>query len=112
MNIETSINILKIISTVAIFFVWVVRYDNIIKEFNEYGLHNWLRDFVGILKLSFRAMLMSSSDELILIGSAGISTLMFCALVTHLKVKNKLYKMIPSFTLMILSIIIFTSIYI
>ena len=112
MNIETSINILKIISTVAIFFVWVVRYDNIIKEFNEYGLPHWLRDFVGILKLSFSAMLMSSSDELILIGSAGISILMFCALGTHVRINNKLFKMIPSLTLMSFSIIIFTSTYI
>ena len=112
MDIETSINILKIISTVAIFFVWVVRYDNIIKEFNEYGLPHWLRDFVGILKLSFSAMLMSSSDELILIGSAGISILMFCALGTHVRINNKLFKMIPSLTLMSFSIIIFTSTYI
>ena len=112
MNIETSINILKIISTVAIFFVWVVRYDNIIKEFNEYGLPNWLRDFVGILKLSFSAMLISSSDELILIGSAGISILMFCALGTHVRINNKFFKMIPSLTLMSFSIIIFTSTYI
>ena len=51
MNIDIFINILKIISTVAIFFVWAVRYENIIKEFNEYGLPDWLRDFVGILKL-------------------------------------------------------------
>ena len=112
MNIETSINILKIISTVAIFFVWVVRYDNIIKEFNEYGLPDWLRDFVGILKLSFSAMLISSSDELILIGSAGISILMFCALGTHVRINNKFFKMIPSLTLMSFSIIIFTSTYI
>ncbi len=112
MNIETSINILKIIITVSIFFVWVIRYDYLIKEFNEYGLPNWLRDFVGILKLSFSGMLISGSDELILIGSAGISILMFCALVTHVRVKNKLFKMIPSFTLMSFSIIIFINIYI
>ena len=112
MNIEIFINILKIISTVTIFFVWAFRYENIIKEFNEYGLPDWLRDFVGILKLSFSAMLISSSDELILIGSAGISILMFCALGTHVRINNKLFKMIPSLTLMSFSIIIFTSTYI
>ena len=112
MNIDIFINILKIISTVAIFFVWAVRYENIIKEFNEYGLPDWLRDFVGILKLSFSAMLISSSDELILIGSAGISILMFCALGTHVRINNKFFKMIPSLTLMSFSIIIFTSTYI
>ena len=37
---------LKIIVTVAIFFVWFVRYENIKKEFNEYGYPNWFRDFI------------------------------------------------------------------
>jgi SNF family Na+-dependent transporter len=37
----------------SIFFVWVVRYDNIIQEFKQYGLPEWWRDLVGILKLTF-----------------------------------------------------------
>ena len=51
-NLDNIIEALKIISGVAIFFVWVVRYDNIKKEFNEYQLPTWLRDLVGILKIS------------------------------------------------------------
>ena len=37
-------------SLVSVLFVWVIRYDNIIKEFKQYELPDWLRDFVGILK--------------------------------------------------------------
>ena len=44
---------LKIVVTVAIFFVWFIRYDNIRKEFELYGFPTWFRDLVGILKISF-----------------------------------------------------------
>jgi hypothetical protein len=39
---------LKTIAAGSIFFVWVVRYREIIEEFKEYGLLSWLRDLVGI----------------------------------------------------------------
>ena len=44
---------LKTIVAGSIFFVWVVRYREIIEEFKVYELPTWLRDLVGILKLSF-----------------------------------------------------------
>ena len=50
---ENLIDALKIIVVVAVFFVWVVRYENIKKEFEDYKLPKWFRDFVGILKISF-----------------------------------------------------------
>ena len=56
-SLVNIVEALKIISSVAIFFVWVVRYDNIKKEFVEYNLPSWVRDLVGILKLSFATML-------------------------------------------------------
>ena len=42
--------IIKIIMSIAIIFVWFIRSDNIRKEFSEYNYPNWLRDFIGILK--------------------------------------------------------------
>ena len=53
MSPETVLLALKIILVSSIFFVWVVRYQNIIKEFAEYNLPNWLRDFIGIIKITF-----------------------------------------------------------
>ena len=38
-NLVNIVEALKIISSVAIFFVWVVRYDNIKKEFVEYKMY-------------------------------------------------------------------------
>ena len=52
-------------SSIAIFFVWVVRYENIRKEFDDYNLPTWLRDLTGILKLSFAWMLHSSDPRIV-----------------------------------------------
>ena len=92
----------------SIFFVWVVRYDNIIQEFKQYGLPDWLRDLVGILKLTFALLLLLGIQRasLAIIGGLGIAGLMGCAFVIHLRVKNPMFKMLPSLTLLALSLFI------
>jgi hypothetical protein len=107
MTIISLIEVLKIIVLTSVLFVWVVRYDNIISEFKEYKLPSWVRDLVGILKISFVLMLMSKDSMVVLLGSSGIAFLMLGALFTHLRIKNPLNKMVPSLTLLILSLIIF-----
>ena len=52
------VEILQIITATSILFVWIVRYENIIKEFQQYQLPVWLRDLVGILKISLAIMLL------------------------------------------------------
>ena len=51
---------LSLFVSVCIFYVWVVRYQNIISEFKEYGIPEGLRDLVGILKLFFCACLLET----------------------------------------------------
>ena len=91
--------ICKVLLSVSLFYVWVVRYENIKKEFIQYKLPNWLRDLVGILKLSFSLMILSSDRNLVWMGSMGIIILMIGALATHVRVKNPLSKMIPAISL-------------
>lgn len=89
----------------SIFFVWVVRYTSIIQEFKQYGLPDWLRDLVGILKLTFSLMLVIGIERvpLAVVGGIGISILMGAAVLTHLLVKNPVFKMLPSLTLLVMS---------
>lgn len=110
-TLVSVIYVIKAIITGSIFFVWVVRYQNIIEEFRLYGLPEWLRDFVGVLKLSFVLMLHIPDRTVILFGSLGIVLLMMAALITHLRIKNPFYKILPSMSLMVLSIIIFLETY-
>jgi hypothetical protein len=105
------IEVSKIIMLVAIFFVWVVRYENIIEEFKFYNYPNWLRDLVGILKLASAVMLVQSNDLIVRIGSSAIIFLMLAAVITHLRVKNKFKKILPSITLLLLSSFVLFSTY-
>ena len=78
-SIEVLIEALKIIAAVAVYFVWVVRYDNIKKEFSDYKLPKMFRDLVGILKISCTVMLQFDDNNLmfsdlkniIIIGLSG-----------------------------------------
>jgi hypothetical protein len=75
--LDNIIKSLKIKFGVAIFFVRVVRYDNIKREFSEYKLPTWLRDLVGILKISFAEMLQFSNIETVKIGAIGRTILLY-----------------------------------
>jgi len=98
-SLNSLFYICKVLLSVSLFYVWVVRYENIKKEFIQYKLPNWLRDLVGILKLSFSLMILSSDRNLVWMGSMGIIILMIGALATHVRVKNPLSKMIPAISL-------------
>jgi hypothetical protein len=76
-TLDNIIKLLKINFGVAIFFVRVVRYDNIKREFSEYKLPTWLRDLVGILKISFAEMLQFSNIETVKIGAIGRTILLY-----------------------------------
>lgn len=99
---------LQALVAASIFFVWVVRYANIIQEFRQYGLPDWLRDLVGILKLTFALLLLIGIERrpFAVAGGLGIAGLMGCAFFMHLRVKNPLFKMLPCLTLLILSLAI------
>jgi hypothetical protein len=98
---------MKAIVFSSVIFVWVVRYQNIIEEFKQFSYPAWLRDLVGISKITFVILIMNSDSNLVVIGAIGISILMLAALTTHLKVKNPFSKMMPSMSLLILNLIIF-----
>ncbi|MEO6784894.1 MAG: DoxX family protein [Chthoniobacteraceae bacterium] len=99
---------LQALVAASIFFVWVVRYDNIIQEFKQYHLPDWLRDLVGILKLTLSLMLLIGIErkQFAIAGGAGIAALMACALVVHLRVRNPLRKMIPCLSLLGIALVI------
>ena len=101
MNIELLTTVLKIVISTALFFVWVVRYDNIIMEFRkDYNYPDWLRDLTGIAKLTCAVMLLSTNTELNDLGLKGTIALMAFAILTHIKVKSQPRKAIPSVLLM------------
>ena len=101
MNIEMITTVIKIVISTALFFVWVVRYENIITEFRrDYNYPDWLRDVTGITKLSCAVMLVSANPELNSLGLKGIIFLMCFAILTHIRVKSTFRKALPSIALL------------
>lgn len=92
----------------SIFFVWVVRYANIIEEFKQYRLPDWVRDSVGIVKITCAILLLTGIDRprAAILGALVLAALMAGAFLTHLRVKNPGLKMLPSFALLVLSLAI------
>ena len=98
--------LLKIVIATSLFFVWVVRYSNIVTEFKEYSLPDWFRDLMGIVKLCFAVLLFQTSPELIVIGSGGLVVLMMAAFLVHIKFKHTIIQMVPSLSLFLSSLYI------
>lgn len=106
--VETLTISLQALVAASIFFVWVVRYDNAIQDFKRYALPDWLRDLVGILKLTFALLLLIGIERkpFAIAGGLGIAFLMGCAFIIHLRVKNPWFKMLPCLILLALSAVI------
>jgi uncharacterized membrane protein YphA (DoxX/SURF4 family) len=101
-------NCLQALVAASIFFVWVVRYPNIVEEFKAYGLSERSRDLVGIFKLTFALLLLIGIERpfFAVVGGIGIFLLMGAAVLTHLRVKNPVVKMLPSLALIACSALI------
>ncbi|MDC0255569.1 DoxX family protein [Bacteriovoracales bacterium] len=105
LKVAIILEVLKVLTLASVVFVWFIRYENIVHEFKKYGYSDKLRDFVGILKLSSVILIQSSNPLVFKFGSATLGFLMLAAVITHIKTKNPLIEMIPSFTLMVFSIL-------
>ncbi|MEK9727122.1 MAG: DoxX family protein [Candidatus Margulisiibacteriota bacterium] len=107
MAFSTFIFGLKIVLAASIFFVWVVRYDNIVSEFNEYKIPAPLRDLIGIMKLTFCGILLSNHPQLMHISAGAMAVLMLAAFVTHIVFKHRFLQMVPAISLLTISCVLF-----
>ena len=100
--------IAQLIVALSIGFVWVFRFDNIIKEFKQYGLSDLTRTIVGDSKIVLSTLLVAGiwHTDLVLIPALLIAFLMLSAQYFHFKVRNPWQKRMPSLFLMILCLFI------
>ena len=98
----------QIIVAASVAYVWIFRYDNIVKEFKQYGIADLLRNMVGAAKIALSTLLIAGIwyPSLVLVPALVMAGLMLCAQVAHLKVNNNWQKFVPSALLLILSLFI------
>jgi hypothetical protein len=102
-NLTTSALILV---AVSVYYVWIFRYFNVIKEFKQFGLSDLTRSFIGATKISLATLLIVGVwyPEFITIPSALMGLLMVGAQYFHFKIKNPFIKHLPSLILLILCV--------
>ena len=98
----------QLIVALSVFLVWTIRYNNVVKEFKEFGYSDLLRNFVGAFKISSATLLLVGIwyTDLILIGSISMSFFMLCAQMSHLMIKNPPIKFLPSLIFLLMSLFI------
>ena len=89
---------------ISVAYVWVIRFDNVVKEFNQFGLSDITRNFIGATKISLATLLVVGIwySSLVLIPSLLMGLLMIGAQYFHFKIRNPFIKHLPSLTLLFL----------
>ena len=100
--------IAQLILAISIGIVWVFRFDNVVKEFNQYGLSDLTRTMVGTAKIALATLLVAGIwyPSLVLIPALLMAFLMLSAQYFHFKVNNPWNKRMPSLFLLLLCLFI------
>lgn len=101
---ENLINLAQIGVAISVLFVWTFRMQNVLKEFEQFGLSDLIRNLVGATKISLATLLIVSiwCSSLVLIPSILMGMFMIAAQYFHFKIKNPFIKHLPSLILLIL----------
>ena len=89
-------------------YVWIFRYENVVKEFKHFGLSNLIRNFVGVSKIALATLLVAGLwySSLVFVPSILMGMFMVAAQYFHFKTKNPFIKHLPSLILLVLCAII------
>jgi len=100
--------IAQIIIALSIVYVWVFRFPNIVREFEQYKLSDLTRTIVGATKIALSTLLVAGIwyPRLVLIPALIMAVLMVAAQVAHFKVHNPWQKHLPSLALLVLSLFV------
>jgi uncharacterized membrane protein YphA (DoxX/SURF4 family) len=113
------INVAQAFIAIAMFDVWLFRYDrpqrarggdaqSMVEEFRVYGLPDWFRNVVRVLKLTAGTLMVAGiwSAQAALVAGIMLVILMGGAIAMHIKVRDPLLKSIPATTFFVLSALV------
>ena len=105
---NTYSSIAQLIVALSVGYVWIFRFDNIVKEFHQYGLSDLTRTMVGAAKIILATLLVAGIwyPALVLVPALLMALLMAAAQYFHFKVHNPWSKHLPSLFLLVLCVFI------
>jgi hypothetical protein len=94
----------QIAVSLSVLYVWTFRFDNVVKEFQLFGLSPLTRSLVGAAKIALSALLVAGIwfQPLVPFSALGLAFFMVCAQYFHFKCGNPWQKHIPSLILLLL----------
>ena len=94
--------------SLSVAYVWIFRYENVVKEFKKFGLSDLIRNFVGVSKIALATLLVAGLwfSSLVFVPSILMGMFMVAAQYFHFKTKNPFIKHLPSLILLVLCAII------
>jgi hypothetical protein len=107
-TMENLLSLAQLVVALSVAFVWIFRYDNVVKEFKQFGLNDLTRNLVGATKIALATLLVAGIwyPSLVQISSVLMGLFMIAAQYFHFKIKNPFSKHLPSLILLILCVII------
>jgi hypothetical protein len=105
---ENLLSLTQMVLALSVAYVWIFRYDNVVKEFKQFGLNDITRNFVGASKIALATLLVAGiwHSSLVQIPAVLMGLFMISAQYFHFKIKNPFIKHLPSLMLLILCAII------
>lgn len=110
---ENITRLAQIIVSASVLFVWIFRFHNVIKDFQQFELSDSARNFTGASKISLATLLIIGIwyPSLIHYPAIIMGLFMIGAQYFHFKNNNNFIKRLPSLILLILcSFITYSSI--
>ncbi len=95
--------ILQIGIAVAVLYVWIFRFHNVVKEFKQFGLNDITRNLVGASKNALATLLITGIwfPSLVFGSSILMGLFMISAQYFHFKANNPFRQRLPSLILLI-----------
>ncbi len=96
----------QVVIAASVLFVWIVRLENVEREFVEYGIPPLIRNAVGATKIALATLLLAGlrHPDLVPVPAVVMALLMLAALVAHWRVRHAWQRYVPASVLMILSV--------
>ena len=102
---EYVVKLAQVIVAISVAYVCIFRFDNVVKEFKQFGLSDLTRNLVGASKISLATLLVAGIwySSLVFIPAILMGLLMIGAQYFHFKISNPFMKHLPSLILLVLS---------
>jgi hypothetical protein len=98
----------QLLVAASVFYIWIFRFDNIVRDFEQFRYSPIFRNAVGVVKLVIATLMVVGiwMPAVVLGAALGMTALMLGAQYAHFGVSNPIAKRVPSAVLLALCLFV------